>query len=294
MAGNEGPAVNGFAHVEMSAGAFDPPGLRHLTFRSPALGRRGDVTVFIPRHAQRAEPLPLVLLLHGVYGSHWAWTMKGGVHLTAQQLIDNGRIRPVAIAMPCDGMFGDGSGYFAHNGTDYEAWIVEDVPGCVLTCLSELSEDAPLFIAGLSMGGFGALRLGAKHAQRFQAISAHSAFTRAEHLRMFVDCQLDFYGDLSDERLTALYWLRQHRRRLPFLRFDCGSRDQLIDINHELHDALIDDAIDHLFVENPGGHDWEYWQRHVEDTLLFFEECRDRPRYVPSDANIAQLSGFGR
>ena len=55
---------------------------------------------FAPVAVGLALSLPLVLLLHGVYGSHWAWAFKGGAHRTAQRLIDAGAIPPLVLAMP--------------------------------------------------------------------------------------------------------------------------------------------------------------------------------------------------
>ena len=224
-----------YGHIELSLPEFSPANLRFLTFKSAALGdNRGDVTLFVPNDFENLRDLPIILLLHGVYGSHWAWTMKGGVHLTAQKLIDEKRIAPCVIAMPSDGLYGDGSGYFAHNSRDFENWIVEDVAGCVSQTLPCLSLASKLFIAGLSMGGFGALRLGAKYADKFAGVSAHSAFTKASHLRMFVDNPLSDYGDFENQELDALFWLQKNRDNLPPLRFDCGVDDELIAANREL------------------------------------------------------------
>lgn len=68
--------MSDFFTIEMSDPRFEFEGLRQLTVKSHALGRRADVTVFDPKAG--TDALPLVILLHGVYGSHWAWTMKGG------------------------------------------------------------------------------------------------------------------------------------------------------------------------------------------------------------------------
>ena len=78
-----------------------PPGdphLRVLTVKSGALRARADITVFAPPGADTITDVPLVLLLHGVYGSHWNWTLNGQVHRTALRMIESGEIlqlRPV-------------------------------------------------------------------------------------------------------------------------------------------------------------------------------------------------------
>jgi putative tributyrin esterase len=156
--------VNNYQHIELSNPEFERDGLRFLTFKSPSLGRRGDVCLFVPQQVENRKDVPLVLLLQGVYGSHWSWAMNGKAHLTASCLIGEQRLPPLVIAMPSDGLFGEGSGYVAHRNADYEKWIVEDVIGCVREVFPFISSKSKLFIAGFSMGGFGALRLGAKYA----------------------------------------------------------------------------------------------------------------------------------
>jgi putative tributyrin esterase len=58
----------------------------------------------------------------------------------------------------------------------------------------------------------------------------------------------------------------------PPLRIDCGLEDGLLDANRALHAALAKAAVGHLYAERPGGHDWAYWTRALEDTLTFFGE----------------------
>jgi len=110
------PRVGRFAFIEVGeADAGRGRGLSQMTVVAPALGPdgeggRGDVTYWTPRGCDAATDLPVVVLLHGVYGSHWAWANKAGAHVTAQRLIDAGEIGPCVLAMPSDGRVGEGSG----------------------------------------------------------------------------------------------------------------------------------------------------------------------------------------
>ena len=59
-----------------------------LTVKSPSLNKRADITVFNPGIKNEiGKSLPLVILLHGVYGSHWSWSLKGRAHEKLLQLI---------------------------------------------------------------------------------------------------------------------------------------------------------------------------------------------------------------
>jgi S-formylglutathione hydrolase FrmB len=71
--------------------------------------------------------------------------------------------------------------------------------------------------------------------------------------------------------MDILGWVERRRANLPPFRFDCGLDDHLLAGNRRLHDSLVAAGIAHVYAEYPGGHTWEYWEAHLEDTLLFFE-----------------------
>jgi enterochelin esterase-like enzyme len=271
-----------FPAHEISDPRFERDGLRFVTVRSPALGRRVDVCVWAPPIGAARAPLPLVILLHGAAGSAWSWPLGGGAHLTAARLIDAEEIGPVALAMPSDGLWGWGSGYVPHADADYERWIVDEVPHVAALADDRVSPAAPAFIAGLSMGGFGALRLGAKYPDRFRGISAHSSVTTLGRLAEAMAEPLDALPGFGRPDGTALHWLETNATRLPPLRFDCGTGDHLLAGNRALHAALDSRGIPHAYDEFPGGHDWIYWRLHLADTLRFFGGIGDRIGGRPS------------
>jgi putative tributyrin esterase len=260
-----------FRTVGTSDPRFDLPNVVTAVVKSDALGSRGDVTLFVPPDVESLKNLPVAILLHGVYSSHWAWTKKGGLHLTAARLIADREIPPMAIVMPSDGLWGDGSAYLPLEDMDVETWIVSDVPQIVAELIPSVSKTSPMAIGGLSMGGFGAMRLGAKYAERFVAISAHSAVTHVDHLEDFVAESLPDSSTVPDEH--SLYdLLTANAEQLPPLRFDCGLEDPLIEHNRDLHRNLLNSGIEHEYEELSGGHDWDYWSANVDRTLKFFAE----------------------
>jgi len=258
----------------------DSAGVRFATLYSPALGRRTDLTLYVP-DVPPQERLPLLVLLHGVYGSHWSWWAYGKAPETADAMIQSGAIRPLAIAMPSDGLWGDGSGYLAHRDFDAEAWIVEDVPEFVGEALPQV-ESSRFYLGGLSMGGYGALRLGMKHVAKVKGVSAHSAVTRIRELREFVREPIEEYLAAGEENADLLHWARLHRSNLPPLRFDCGRDDSLLDGNRALHRALLREEIAHTYEEYAGGHTWEYWRQHVRSTLCFISQVEERSAGINS------------
>ena len=256
--------------MEFSDPAYEQEGLRFATVRSRALGRRADCTFWSPAENSECNQIgTLLILLHGVYGSAWVWPLKAGVHRTAERLLQEGTLAPLVIAMPSDGLFGDGSAYL-QKPEDAERWIVEEVPALARLAQPALSISPRVAIAGLSMGGYGALRLGARYPERFSAISAHSAITDIAEMVRFVEEPLEQYVFAAEpEGLSIMHWMMRNRESLPPIRLDCGLDDSLIEGNRRLHAALEAAGISHGYEEFAGGHDWAYWTRHIEETLLF-------------------------
>ena len=257
-----------FRTTELSDPAFALENLRFITVKTANLRGRGDICIFVPP-LDNLHNVPLVLLLHGVYGSSWAWALKGGVHQTAWEMIQSEEIGPMVIAMPSDGLWGDGSGYLAHDGYNFERWIVDDVPTAVRENIGMVGKASPQCIGGLSMGGFGALRLGVKYAAQFRAISAHSSITDVEQMAQFVEEPLSHYRTTNQTDRSVWAALQQSSSHPP-LRFDCGTEDQLLEPNRQLHQQLTAAHLPHEYAEFPGGHVWSYWQAQVRESLRFF------------------------
>ncbi|MGI9645807.1 MAG: alpha/beta hydrolase [Ilumatobacteraceae bacterium] len=247
-------------------------GLRFVTVNSPSLGGRGELAVHVPAAAESHSSLPLVVLLHGVYGSFWNWSLLGSAHLVLDRLIAAGEVRPMVLAMPSDGLAGEGTGYLTHPDADYEAWIIDDVVTAVAEMVAGVTEHSGLFLGGNSMGGFGAARLGVRHRDRVSGIVLHSAITDLDQLAEFtVDDIGDQAGiDRTDRNLLAV--IDDTGGAIPPLLFDCGRSDPLIVANRELHRALDERGIDHGYEEFDGGHDWDAWSRRIEHGLRFVDE----------------------
>ncbi|QBG48405.1 esterase family protein [Verrucomicrobia bacterium S94] len=263
-----------FRTTECSDATYERDHLRFITVKSPALGHRANLSLFLPENHARIQNLPLLILLHGVYGSHWVWPFKAGAHITAHEMISSGEIQPLAIVMPSDGLWREGSGYLTHEEANFEAWITEDVIDAVKENIPDVTAQSKICISGLSMGGYGALRLGAKYPELFSAVSAHSSITDFPQLSKFVDEPLSEYRlKDSDNTLSAYYWIQKNRRILPPLRFDCGVDDLLIEENRKLHQQLKEADIPHIYEEFEGEHSWPYWTLHLRDTLRFINHC---------------------
>jgi len=236
-----------FPNAQLSRPIPGNESLRFLNFHGDALGSRGDVLIFCPPGIETTPNLPLLLLLHGVYGCQWNWWLNGDIDAIAMEMLRDGTTVPMMIAMPSDGLWGDGSGYVPHAHANYEKWIVDDIPHCLRELFPQL-HPKQFLLAGISMGGYGALRLGMSQFIPFPA----KAFQHA--------------GEVDTD---LLHWARVNHDQLPAIRFDCGTEDPLIEANRELHRTLTQLHVPHVYEEFSGAHDWPYWAQHVRDTLAF-------------------------
>ncbi len=264
-----------FPNAQLSDPVPGNENLRFLNFRGEALPHRADVLIYSPPVAEALKRLPLLLLLHGVYGCQWNWWLNGRIDKTAAQMLRSGDMLPMMIAMPSDGLWGDGTGYVPQPHGNYEQWIIQDIPNCLSELFSQVSTDK-FFLAGLSMGGFGAMRLGMKHAARVLGISAHSSVTQVEQLSRFIHYPPNTFQFAGEQDTSLLHWAEVNRGHLPPLRFDCGTEDPLIEDNRQLHRKLTKLDVPHRYEEFPGNHDWQYWTEHVRSSLAFCKQVLER------------------
>ncbi len=261
-----------FRTTELSDPRFEANNLRHITVKSKHLKNRGDISVYVPSRKNLTD-LPIVILLHGVWGSHWIWSQKTGIHLKMESWIKNNETSPMLLAMPSDGLWGDGSGYLPHyNGVDFEKWIAEDVINAVVELIPQASIHSKIFIAGLSMGGFGALRIGIKYHHIFSGVSGLSSITVLDEMKLFVEEPFSSYQQDDKENESIYDTILKHKEQLPPFRFDCGIADELIEGNRKLHEQLTKLNISHIYKENQGKHKWIYWENHIKETIQFFDK----------------------
>ncbi|EWH10704.1 putative esterase [Catenovulum agarivorans DS-2] len=255
--------------LEISNPAYTPDNTKFVTVHSSNLQRRHDIVLY--NSNAQGENLPVVVLMHGVYGNAWVWMYLGGIHLAYEKVqAELGGIEFI-LAMPSDGGLYDGSAYLPlKKHADYDKWITEDVIAAVKQVQDTVSDSSRFYISGLSMGGYGALRLGAKYPNLFSGISAHSSITKIDDMAHFVPTELSEYQCDNQRETDICYWLEQNKSDIPPLRFDCGVDDVLYQSNLNLENKLKTLAVNYTFDSFEGEHSWEYWHQHVQTTFKFF------------------------
>ncbi|WP_017446563.1 alpha/beta hydrolase [Gayadomonas joobiniege] len=257
--------------TEVSNPAHTPDNCQFVTVFSSYLNRRQDILYYNVN--ADGKNLPVIILLHGVYGNAWVWLHLGGVDKAYQNIkAELGGIDFI-LAMPSDGGLMDGSAYLPlPQYGDFEKWIVDDVVQATKQTVRQVSESSRWYISGLSMGGYGALRLGAKYADKFSGISAHSSICQLTDLAHFTSTNLSEYKTLFSQEAELEYWFKLHQAQLPPLRFDCGKDDVLYASNVELNNWLTQHEFNYEFTTFDGEHSWDYWHQHVQTTIAFFAD----------------------
>lgn len=136
--------------------------------------------------------------------------------------------------------------------------------------------DGPWAIGGLSMGGYGSLRIGLKHPELFASIWSHSAKIEFDELG-----RTGLFADPVD--LDIRHYARKlvEATNRPVLTFDCGTEDELLEENRRLHAYLNEIGLEHAYSEHPGGHVWDYWDLHVQSALEQHARVLGIERVIP-------------
>ena len=235
-----------------------------LHFHSPALAKAWAMTVIVPECSVGTPPFPVCSLLHGLSDDHMSWARQTSIERHVAGL-------PLIVVMP-DG----GRGFYcdAVAGPADERYLLEDVIGFVDRTFHTIAERQGRVIGGLSMGGYGAVKLALKYPQLFCSAVAHSAALdvrrRIERPEIAEEMRRIFGpapgGGPDDPYALAA---TMDRRLLPALRLDCGREDGLLEENRAFHRHLEQLGIPHEYAEFPGAHTWDYWDHHVQEAIAF-------------------------
>ncbi len=233
------------------------PTIATLEHPSAALGRRVTCTALLPSEAR--GPWPLLWLLHGQSDDHRAWLENTTLAPRLARLEAEGR--PLAVVLP-DGAIS----YWADVDPllRVERYLLDDLDALVRRTFPIAAGRAA--IGGLSMGGYGALRLALRHPGRFCSASAHStrAPTRAELATLPWSQRVD-----ADELDLEVIAASADRSALGSIALDCGLDDRLLGDSRRAHALLDRRAIAHAYAEHPGAHDWAYWEARLPGALAF-------------------------
>jgi S-formylglutathione hydrolase FrmB len=238
-----------------------------INYHSRSLSKASAFNIVFPDDPAIARPWSVFYLLHGLSDDHTIWMRRTSIERYAAGL-------PLVIVMP-DG----GRGWYTNSAdgqTRYEDDLIKDVVGLVDRTFPVKAERSGRAIGGLSMGGYGAVKLGLKHHDLFASVNSHSGALGFPRLNPTLTRGRSpeverIFGPSArggPEDPFAIVERIDHGR-VPAMRIDCGTSDALLAQNREFHTLLESLHIPHEYQEFPGGHDWAYWDLHVREALAF-------------------------
>ena len=252
-----------------------------VNFISKCLMRTVTFNAIIPvdkfgPQAENAEqkPLKTLYLLHGIFGNYTDWVNGTRIQAWAEA-------NDLAVIMPS----GENRFYLddEKSGELYGEFIGKELVEFTrkLFPLSDKREDT--FIAGLSMGGYGAIRNGLKYAENFgcviglSAALVHDTWKDADNSAPIFTFRRNYYEAIfgeydkvngSDKDPKALLLkLKEEGRPVPKMYLCCGTEDGLVTANRDFRDFLNENGVDLTYVEGPGKHDWVFWDTYIKKVL---------------------------
>jgi S-formylglutathione hydrolase FrmB len=247
-----------------------------LNLESKLMGRQMPYRVVLPvsywEKEQSGRAYPVVYLLHGLTGRFDNWISRTG-------LAEYTKPMDMIVVTPEgeNGWYTDGA---AKANDKYESYIVKELIPEIDRRFRTIPDRRGRAIAGLSMGGYGALKFGLKYPDMFALAGSFSGALGAATYPVAgpnaaaLSSITNIFGPMDSETRKANDIFRMIReltpektRALPFLYVDCGTEDFLFQNNRDFIDLLLEKKVPHEFRQLPGGHIWPYWDKQVQEFL---------------------------
>lgn len=239
----------------------------HLEINSEALMMHTSVSVIMPQDIKRNEKLKTLYLLHGYRGNHMDWIRYTSIERYAQKY-------RLAVIMP-----EVNNAYYANmeKGLDYFTYVADELPQIMESMfpLSKKREDR--YIAGLSMGGYGAFKIASKRPNKFsKAISLSGSMniitirdiSKEEDIRDYFSAVFGT-NDASYQKhdLYHLFGKLVKQKNHPLFYMACGTEDFLYQDNEVFYNYLVEQGFDVYYETSLGAHTWDFWDHYIEKAI---------------------------
>jgi enterochelin esterase-like enzyme len=240
------------------------------SYKSKSLGTDRRMVVYTPPGYETSPGrYPVLYLLHGAGGNETTWTERGRAHVILDNLIADGRLKPLVVVMPfgfaferAPGVRGDA----AENKQQREGFwedFVEDVIPTVEKTFRVHSDRDHRALAGLSLGGAQSLAIGLSRPDLFSRVAGFSSAMGA--------ATNPSTGGVDFNEVLANADHLNHQLKLLWI--GCGTEDTLFDSNAAFSQLLTRHKIEHTFRVTGGAHTFAVWQRYLTEVApLLFQE----------------------
>ena len=253
--------------------------LLQCDFFAESIGMQSSMNVLLPQppasgqigleSSTQQEQYPVLYLLHGLSDDHSIWGRRTSLERYAAS-------KGLIIVMPNGhrSMYTDA----AKSAGQYETLIGEEIPRLVQHWFPVSPKREDTFIGGLSMGGYGALKIGLKRPHRYAAIASLSAVAGTDWLMngntaISADELSTIYGDnyqlagTDHDPVALVKKVAASDGPHPKIFQCCGTEDFLIEENRSLNAAIQATNIEHEYHEAPGAHNWDFWDKWIQTVL---------------------------
>ena len=239
---------------------------QEIKIYSKSMNKSPSATVVLPKtYGKTSKKYPVVYILHGWTNSSSSVTFYTDV----EKLAD---LYDIILVMP-DGGFN--KWYFdskINSKYQYGTYVGKEIPEYIDKNYKTIKNRSARAITGYSMGGFGAFNAVMNYPETFGNLGSMSGSVDLEkyHTKWNIE---KIFGEEADWGKIAvknnLYKILDKKVNIIF---GCGTGDDFITINRELHEKMIILDIPHTYIERPGKHDWDYWRTELEFQLLYFSK----------------------
>ncbi len=239
---------------------------------SESLGKQTEISVIIPQNRnsgqigvenKAAKKYKCLYLLHGLSDDNTNWMRLSSIERYASRY-------DLAVIMPN----GDKSFYTnIQGGYNYYEFVAKELPSIIREYLpvSEKREDN--FIGGLSMGGYGALKIGLRECNNFSKIIALSPCGDIKNLGEQIGVLKSIFGaDMTVPEADDVLYLAENCENRPKVFMAIGTEDFLYDNNKPVRKKFEDLDYDFTYLEQSGSHNWNFWDEYIEKALVWLYE----------------------
>jgi enterochelin esterase family protein len=225
-----------------------------IEYWSSTLGQKRVATVYTPPgYMAGGERYPVLYLVHGAGDSYDSWTSVGHANLILDNLIAEGKAKPMIVVMPF-GHTPDRPGGNNLANTDFGDDLIKDLIPYVDGNFRTLADQEDRAMAGLSMGGSHTLRFGLTHPELFDEIGVFSM-----GLGLQGNNEVAAYESANDAAL------KRAAKDLDLVYYAIGTDDFLYNTSAPTRAMFDRYGIKHVYHESGGGHTWINWRRYLAD-----------------------------
>lgn len=260
--------------------------LIHTSLRSNALGRGVSVDVILPQKSTRligmetaeSDKIRVLWLLHGSSDDCTIWQRRTSIERYAA---------PYGLAVVMPDVELSGYANLAHGGRFYD-YVAKELPEVLSKMFGFSTAREDNYIAGLSMGGAGCMKIGLANPEKYAAIGClsagamnhplpedTSAIDPVRHRSDYIRFDGRNLAGSEEDIAASVQRILTEKLPVPRIYHSTGTEDFLLEASRKTRDffqSIEGNPFDYTYKEDPGAHTWEYWDLHIQRFLEYINK----------------------